>query len=116
VILRREVRPQQADGGQAQGARSQEIEDQREAPTGPRGIDAVASGIFGKPKSLGAITEERAVALSGEERRAAIERGEMGHELGRGFALVAGEPFQAREELLIRQCGSGEQDVGVHAS
>jgi hypothetical protein len=116
VILRREVRPQQADGGQAQGARSQEIEDQREAPTGPRGIDAVASGIFGKPKSLGAITEERAVALSGEERRAGIKRGEMGHQLRGDFALVAGEPFQACEEVLIRQGGGGDEDVGVHAS
>jgi hypothetical protein len=40
----------------------------------------------------------------------------MGHELGQGFALLADEPFQAREQLVIRQCGSGEQNVGDHAS
>jgi hypothetical protein len=54
--------------------------------------------------------------LSGEERRAAIERGQMGHQLGRGVALVAGESFQAREELLIREGGGDHEDVGVHAS
>ena len=116
MVLRREVRCQQADGGQAQGARSQQIEDQWEAPAGPSGLDAVAGGILGEPKGLGAITEERAVALSGVEHRATIERGQMGHQLGRGLALLAGEPFQAGEEVLIRQGGGGDEDVGVHAS
>jgi hypothetical protein len=82
VVLRREVRCQQADGGQAQGAGSQQIEDQREAPAGPSGVDTVAGGILGEPKGLGAIAEERAVALSGVEHLASVERGQVGHQLG----------------------------------
>ena len=116
VVLRREVRPQQTDGGQAQRARSQEIEDQREAPAGPSGLDAVAGGILGEPKGLRAIAEERTIALSGVEHRAAIERGQMGDQLGQGFALPAGEPFEAGKEVLIRQRGGGDEDVGIHSS
>jgi len=97
VVLRREVPCQQADGGQGQGARSQELEDLWEAPAGSSGLDTVAGGIFGEAKGLGAISEERAVALSGVERRAAIEGGQMGHQLDRGLALLAGEHFQAGE-------------------
>ena len=111
MVLRREVASQQADGGQGQGARSQELEDQGEAAAGSRGLYATASGIFGEPKGLGAVAEQRAVALSGVECRAAIELGQMGHQLGRGLALLAGEHFQAGEEVLIRQGGGGE----VHA-
>jgi len=116
VVLRREVLSQQADGGQGQGARSQELEDLWEAPAGPNGLDAVTGGIFGEPKGLGAIAEERAVALSEEERRSAIERGQMSDQLDRGLALLAGEGFQAGEEVLIRQCGGGDEDVVLHAS
>jgi hypothetical protein len=86
------------------------------APAGPSRLDAVAGGILGEPKGLGAVAEERAIALSSVERRAAIERGQMGDQLGRGLALLAGEAFQASEEILIRQGGGGEEDVGVHAS
>ena len=57
VVLHREVPSQQADGGQGQGAGSQELEDQWEAPAGPSALDAVAGGIFGEPKGLGAIAE-----------------------------------------------------------
>jgi hypothetical protein len=53
--------------------------------------------------------------VSGVEHRTAVERGQMGHELSRGLALVAGEPFQASEEVLIRQCGGGYEDVGEPA-
>ncbi len=116
VVLLREVLCQQADGGQGQGAGSQELEDQGEAPAGPSGLDAVAGGIFGEPKGLGAIVEERAVALTEEERRAAIERGQMGDQLDRGLALLSGEGFQAGEEIVIREGGSGDEDVVLHAS
>ena len=116
VVLRREVPSQQADGGQAQGARGQELEDQREAPAGPSGLDAVAGGVFRETKGLGAVGEEGSVALSGVERRTDIKRGQMGHQLGRRLTLLAGESFQASEEVLIRQGGRGDEGVGVHAS
>src|SRR5439155_27374334 len=71
VVLRREVPSQQADGGQAQGTRSQELEDQGESSAGSSGLDATARGILGEPKRLSAVREERAVALSRVEGRAA---------------------------------------------
>jgi hypothetical protein len=55
VVLLREVLSQQTDGGQGQGARSQELEDLWEAPADPSRVYAVAGGIFGEPKGLGAI-------------------------------------------------------------
>jgi hypothetical protein len=116
VVLLREVLSQQTDGGQGQGARSQELEDQRKAPAGPSRVYAVAGGILGEPKGVGAKAEERAVALSEEECRAAIEFGQVGHQLDRGLALLAGEGFQAGEEGLIRQCGGDDEDVVVHMS
>ena len=114
VVLCGEVSSQQADGGQGQGARSQELQDEGEAPADASGFDSVAGGILGEPKGLGAITEERTEALSGEERRAAIERGQVGHQLDRGLALFSGEQFQAGEEVVIREGGSGDEDVGHH--
>jgi hypothetical protein len=116
VVLRREVRSQQTNGAQAQRAGCQEIEDEREAPAGPSGLDAVAGGILGEPKGLRAIAEERTIALSGVEHRAAIERGQMGDQLGRGLTLLASEHLQAGEEVLIRQGGGSGEDVGVHSS
>jgi hypothetical protein len=61
-----------------------------------------------------AVAEERPVALSSEERRADIECGQMGHQLGQGFALVAREAFQPDEEVLIRQGGGCDEDAGFH--
>jgi hypothetical protein len=52
--------------------------------------------------------------LSSEERRADIECGQMGHQLGQGFALVAREAFQPDEEVLIRQGGGCDEDAGFH--
>src|SRR6266446_2134462 len=59
----------------------QGLQDEGEAPAGPSGLDSVTGGILGEPQGLGAIAEERTEALSSEERLAAIERGQVGHQL-----------------------------------
>jgi hypothetical protein len=86
VILRREVPPQQPHGSERHRARGGQVEDQREAPAGAGGFDAVAGRIFREPKSMSAITEERPVALGGVERGAGVERGQMGYQLDRCLA------------------------------
>ncbi len=58
VVLRREVRCQQAYGGQGQRSRRQELEDQGKSPAGPSGLDPVAGGIFGETKGLGRRAED----------------------------------------------------------
>jgi hypothetical protein len=108
------VPSQQADGGQAQGARSQTVQDQREAPAGSSSLDTVAGGILGETEGLSAIAEERAVASRGVERRAAVECCQMGHELDRSLALPSSERVQSREQIVIRQGGGGDEDVVLH--
>src|SRR5438552_742576 len=79
-------------------------------------VDAVAGGVLGEPKHLGAVGEERAVAFGGEEGGSGVEHGQMRHELDRGLALVAGEHTDAREEIVIREAGGESQNVRVHTS
>jgi hypothetical protein len=116
VVFNREVLSKDADGGKGQGTGGQELEDLWEAPAGSSRFDAVAGGILGETKGLSTVGEERAVALSGVECRAAIERGQMGDQLGRRLTLLASEHFQASEEVVIRQGGGDDEDVGVHSS
>jgi hypothetical protein len=104
------VSAQQPHGGEGHRARSEKIEDRREAPAGAGGLDPVASRIFRQPKGLGAIAEQRAIALGGVSGWAAIERGQMGHELDRGLALPAREHVEAREEIVIRESSRGGED------
>ena len=47
--------------------------------------------------------------------RSRLERGEMGHELDRCFALLAREGEKASEEFVIRETRRESEDVRVHA-
>jgi len=47
MVLRSEMPSEEAHGGQGHLAGSEELEDHREPPAGPRGFDAVGRGIFG---------------------------------------------------------------------
>ena len=116
MILRREVPPQQAHGGEGHLSRGEQIQDHREAPAGPGGLDAIARGVFREPKGLGAIAEEGPIGLGGVDGGTGIERGQVGHQLDRRFALRTREHVEAREEILIRQSGRDGEDVCLHAS
>jgi hypothetical protein len=47
--------------------------------------------------------------------RPRVERGEMGDELDRCFALLARESKKASEEIVIRETRRESEDVRVHA-
>ena len=76
----------------------QQVEDYRAAPAGAGGLDTVARRVFRQMENLGAIAEERAVALGGVEGRSAVERGPMGHELDQGIAPFRRALRGARED------------------
>jgi hypothetical protein len=92
------------------------VEDDRETSAGPGRRDPIARGVFRQTQGLRAIAVQGPVALSGIDSGAAIQRGQMGHELDRRFALLAGEELQVREEFLIRKPARGGEDVRLHAS
>jgi hypothetical protein len=96
-------------------ARGECIEDGRETPAHSRDHDAAASGVLGQSKHARAIGEEGAVTLRSVERRPRVEYGEVRHEFGRRLAFGNGEPFDAREEIVIGEFRGESEDVRVHA-
>jgi len=114
MVLRREMPPQHSDRGQGQGARGKEVEDDRKAAACSSRLDAIAGGVLGEPQGLGAVAEERPVALGGIEGRTQLECREMSHELGRCFAFLPGEGVDASEEVSVRQSDRGSEDVRFH--
>jgi hypothetical protein len=114
VVLRCEVRTQDPDRGEGHRAGGKQVEDHRKVSASPSRLDTVAGGVFGEPKHFRAVGEERPVALGGEEGGSSIELSEVGYELDRCLALVAGEHTDAREEIVIREAGGESEDVRVH--
>ena len=115
MVLRSEVSAQQPHRCEGHVSRSEEIEDHREAPAGPSGLDAIASGIFRKPQRVGAIAEQGSMAQGGVDGGPCIERSQMGHELGDRRALLTCERLEAREQVPVREGGRGGEDADVHA-
>jgi len=58
LILRRQVRGQQPDGGQRQSSLSQQIEQDGKAPRGARCLDTAVRRVFGEVQDFGAVGEE----------------------------------------------------------
>jgi hypothetical protein len=54
------------------------------------------------------------VAFGGVEGGSGVERGQVGDELDRCLALIAGEHANAREEIVIGEAGGESEDVRVH--
>jgi hypothetical protein len=115
MVCRREVSSQPAHGGQAHLPGSDQLHDGRESTTHASGLDAIAGGVLGEPKGLGAIRIERPVATGLIDGWPLIEGRQVGQELGERVALAAGERAQADEEVVIGEGGGGGEDVRVHA-
>jgi hypothetical protein len=113
MVLRCEMSCKEPHRGQCHLAGREHVEDHRESLAGPGGRDAIRGGIFGEPKSLGAIRVERAVALCGVNGGTRIERGQVGHELGEGCSLLLGKRAQAREEVMIGKGGGSGKGVRI---
>jgi hypothetical protein len=96
--------------------RGEQVEDHREAPTGAGGRSARTRGILGESKGLGAVGEERPVALGRVDGRTRVQDGQMGDELGRRLALPGRQRVDADEEIAIREGGRGSEGVDLHAS
>jgi hypothetical protein len=114
VVLRCEVRTQHPDGGEGHRAGGKQVEDHRKVSASASSLDTVTGGILREPKHLRAIGEERPAALGGEEGGSSIELSQVGYELDRCLALLAGEHSDAREEIVIREARGESEDVRVH--
>jgi hypothetical protein len=64
MVLRREVRVEQANRGEGQRARGEGVEDDGKTPTGSRRGDPVAGGVLGQLEDLRAEGEECSVATA----------------------------------------------------
>jgi hypothetical protein len=115
VILRREVRTQYPDGGEGHRPGGEGLEDDGKISAGSRRLNTIAGGVLGEPKHLRAVGEERPVALGGEEGGSSVELSQVGDELDRCLALIAGEHADAREEIVIGEAG-GETRMFVFMS
>jgi hypothetical protein len=114
VVLGREMRTQDADGGEGHRPGGESLEDDRKVPAGACRLDAIAGRVLGEPKHLRAVGEERAVAFGSEERGSSVELSQVGDELDRCLALIAGEDADAGEEIVIGEAGGESEDVRVH--
>ncbi len=116
MVLPCEVRTQDPDGGEGYRAGDEGLEDDGKVSAGSGRLDTVAGGVLGEPEHLRAVSEERTVALGGEEGGSGVEHGQMRDELDRCLALVAGEHTDAREEILIRETRRESENVHTHVT
>ena len=114
VVLRREVLAQQPDGRKGYRARGEEVDDQRKASAGSGRLDPVAGGVFGKPKDLRAVTEERPLALGSVEGWSDVEFSKVRDQLSRCLALPGGEHADARKKIVIREARRETESVDTH--
>jgi hypothetical protein len=94
-VLGPQVRRQEPQCAQVQGAVTQQVEDDREPAAQASGFDAVVSRVLGQPERPGAVRKQRAVTFSDMEL-ARVELGELADELDGRPALARCEPLIAR--------------------
>jgi hypothetical protein len=116
VITGRETRTEQSNGRQRQGTGRQPIEDHGEATADAGRLDSIAGGVLGEPQHFRAVREQRAVTIGGIQGRTRLELGQVGHELGRGLSLRAGEHADTCEEIVIGKAGRESEHVRIHDS
>ena len=56
------------------------------------------------------------MTLGGIQGRTRLELGQVGHELGRGLSLPAGEHADTREKIVIGKAGRESEHVRIHDS
>ena len=102
MIVRRQVRRQQTDGGQRDRPSREEIEDHRKAPRRAGCFDPPIRGVLREMKDLRAISKERRTAFA-EIQATRVELREAGHQGCGGPLLVGREPLDVGEELNVGQ-------------
>jgi len=100
--------------GEGHRAGGKQVENHRKVPAGSSRLDAIAGGVLGEPKHVRAVGEERTVAFGGVEGGSGVERGQVGHELGRRLPFLGREHNDAREEIVIGEARGESEDVRVH--
>jgi hypothetical protein len=103
VILRPEMRPDEADRRQVQGPISQPVQDDRERARDPGRLDAAVRGMLGEPEGVRAVTEERPVALGAVEL-AGVEFNKVSDHLRSEAPLAAREVDEPGKEVAVREC------------
>ena len=114
VIVVGQVRRQEPHSREVDRARSEQIEDDREAARGPSDLDAVVGLVLGEREDGPAVGEERRVARS-QMDIARVELGDMGDEKCRGVAFACGQFLRARHEVVVRKATKGSESVVRHA-
>ena len=115
MVLRRQVRRQEANGRQVHRPVREQVEDHRKLPSGSRGLDAVAGGGLGEPQDLGAVPEERPRPLRTMELTD-VELREVGDELDGRLARALREELQLGVERVVGKLGRDGEEVRVHVS
>ena len=115
MVLRRQMTTEQPNGGERHRTRREHVEDHGKASAGSGRLYPIAGRVFGEPKGLGAVTEERPVALGRIECRSSIEFSQVGDELDQCLSLLAGERKDAGQQILIRESRRHSEDVRIHS-
>jgi hypothetical protein len=102
VVVRRQMRREQADRGQGEVASGQQVQDPGKPPRRPRRLDTAVGGVLGEVQHLRAVREERRAAFA-EVQAPRVDLRQRRDELHRRLPLAAGESFDLREQFLIRQ-------------
>ena len=104
-VLRRQVRTDATDCRQRQRSRGQQVQDPREAAARGDGREPRAGGVLGEAQRPCAVREQRPIALRGVHVGPHVERGQVGHQLGGGAALVRGDLWEARQQIAVGERG-----------
>jgi hypothetical protein len=100
MVLRSQVGSEKADGREVDGPLRKEVEDDREAAGGTRGLDAVVGLVLGEAEDGATVGEERGVALA-EVDVADVHLGEVGDDLHGDLPRAAGEDEESGDEVAV---------------
>ncbi len=115
VVVGREVRRDETQGAEVQGAVGEPVQDHRATTSDSGGFDPVVGGVLREPELLRAITEERPVALAQMELPG-VEHGQVRDELDAGAAFPLSQEAQVPRQVRVRKRGGACEELRRHAS
>jgi hypothetical protein len=115
VVLRGEVRREQAHRGEMKRTLQEHLEDDGVLAHGPGRFYPAVRGVLGQAQHLRAVREQGRASLA-EEQAAGVDLGEVGHEVGCRLSLALGEFLRAGEQLVVVEIHDAGKKLMCHGS
>ncbi len=115
MVLGREVRREQPHRREGHRALSEPLQDDREPPGGPGGLDAPVGGVLGEVEDLRTVREQRRAAF-GQVCPPHVQFREVRNQGRRRLPLALSEPLHPREQFGVGELSHRGEQVRIHGS